>query len=131
MNPYLCGVLGFLCQDCVVKIESQFVIVDRINHLFKVLCPHSEHGIVLNFRGCSEATELGFGTIHDLTFPVCLLSRECLAMQCTGAGLASGKVENQGVLCQFGVAFGESECHGSVPLTLIRYRKTRGRSTPW
>ena len=130
MNPYLCGVFGFLCQDCVVKIESQLVIVDRINHFSEVLCPHSEDCIVLNLRGCSEATELGFGTIHDLTFPVCLLSRECLAVKCTGAGLASGKVENQGVLCQFGVAFGESECHGSVPLTSLRYRKSGEWSTP-
>ena len=130
MNPYLCGVFGFLCQDCVVKIESQFVIVDWINHLFKVLCPHSEDCIVLDFRGCSEATELGFGTIHDLTLsrPPAQSRMPCSEVHrgrsCQREGWKSGcPLPVWRCLWRIGVPW-------VCSFDSLRYRKTGERSTP-
>jgi hypothetical protein len=69
--------------------------------------------IVLHLRRCSKATKLCVLAILNAALAIVINNGERLAIHCTWASLASGKIEDQGLLAEFGVALGEVQ-HGGV-----------------
>lgn len=68
---------------------------------------------ILYFAASSKAAKLSLRTIPNLTLAVGINPNHREALISTRAGCASRQVENQGVLVELVVAFGEAE-HGSV-----------------
>jgi len=101
----------------VYKIGGRInpAILQRLHNSFKVLSTGGKGRRILRFRTGGKAPKGGLRTVLDLCATVGTLNGERLAKRSAWAGLASGQVEDQGLLAQFGVTLGELK-HGSEPL---------------
>ena len=113
MNPYQLSVF------CAVKVDG---IINHLGTFFHADCQSGDNNlhvvlpilkccIVLYFRRCSKAAENCFLAILNLTLAVLINDHGRLTEPCARAGATSGQVKDQGVLAEFGVAFGEVQ-HG-------------------
>ena len=118
MNPYQLSVFCAVMIDAVFNNLSAFFRADLQsgdNNLHVVL-PILKCCIVLYFRRCSKTAENCFLTILNLTLAVIINDHGRLTEPCARAGATSGQVKDQGVLAKFGVAFGEVQHGGEVPM---------------
>lgn len=118
MNPYQLSVFCAVMIDAIFNNLSTFFRTDAQSgdNNLHIVFPILKCCIVLYFRRCSKTAENCFLTILNLTLAVIIERHKRFTEPCARAGATSGQVENQGVLAEFGVAFGEVQHGGGVPM---------------
>jgi hypothetical protein len=117
MNPHQFSVFSAVGLDTFVDKICSRSITQCCNNLIKIALATVENRIVLHLGRCSKATKFSVGTIRNRSLSGGgINTSKGLAEHSTGAGATSGQVKDQGLLAQFGVAFGEVQ-HG-CPLRL-------------